>query len=118
MDLTLVVLVVALPVVVLIAWGMWLIFAALIAKWHGPAGLAAVRHVADSFRPREWALLIPRQVLSSALAALATARGGAPAAGPVAGGGAPPDNGAPLPVAPPAPEQPALPQAELPPPAP
>jgi hypothetical protein len=59
---TIVVLVVALPVVVLIAWGMWLGFAALIAKWHGPQGLEAVRHVADGFQPREWALLIPRQL--------------------------------------------------------
>jgi hypothetical protein len=71
---TIVVLVVALPVVVLIAWGMWLGFAALIVKWHGPQGLEAVRHVADGFQPREWALLIPRQVLSSALTALDSAR--------------------------------------------
>jgi len=79
MDLTIIAIVVGLPVVVLIAWGMWLTFAALIAKWHGPAGLEAVRHVAHGFRPREWALLIPRQALSSALSVLAATRGVAPA---------------------------------------
>jgi hypothetical protein len=47
-------------------------FAALIAKWHGPQGLEALRHVADGFQPREWALLIPRQGLSSALTVLFT----------------------------------------------
>jgi hypothetical protein len=39
MSWMIVVLVVALPVVVLIAWSVWLGFAALIAKWHGPQGL-------------------------------------------------------------------------------
>jgi hypothetical protein len=78
MSWIIVVLVVALPVVVLIAWGMWLGFAALIVKRHGLEGLEAVRHVADGFQPREWALLIPRHVLLSALAALNPARPAAP----------------------------------------
>src|SRR5215216_2071487 len=67
MSWPIVVLLIALPTVVLIAWALWLIFAALIAKWHGPSGLAAVRHVAEGFKPREWALLIPRGALMSGL---------------------------------------------------
>jgi hypothetical protein len=74
MEWTIIVLAVALPVVVLIAWGMWLAFATVIAKWHGPTGLEAVRHVADGFSPRDWALLIPRQMISSAFSALAALR--------------------------------------------
>jgi hypothetical protein len=72
MNWTVVALVAVLPTIVLLAWGMWLGFGILVAKWHGPDGLKAVRHVADGFRPREWALLGPRQVLSSALATLST----------------------------------------------
>ncbi len=41
--------------VVLIAWTMWLIFAAFVVKWHGPEGLKAIKPVVAEFRPREWA---------------------------------------------------------------
>lgn len=74
-SLATVVAVIALPAVVLVAWGMWLAFAALIAKWHGVDGLKAIRHVSDGFHPRDWALLIPRQSLASALNLLSNLRG-------------------------------------------
>ncbi|GIG03226.1 hypothetical protein Cci01nite_83190 [Catellatospora citrea] len=66
MDWTIVIVVIALPVVALAAWGMWLVFAAHVARSHGLPGLRALRYVADGFRPREWALLIPRRVISTA----------------------------------------------------
>jgi hypothetical protein len=58
---TAVILVATVPLVVLMAWTAWLIFAALVVKWHGPEGLRAIKPVATGFRPREWALLVPRQ---------------------------------------------------------
>lgn len=68
---------IVIPVVVLIAWAMWLYFAATIAKHHGIAGLKAIQHVSDGFRPREWALLIPRQWLGSVFTQLCGIRGDA-----------------------------------------
>jgi hypothetical protein len=68
MSWTIVILVVVLPALVaLAAWAMWLGFAALVVRWHGPQSLEAVRHVAEGFQPREWVLLISRQVQSSTL---------------------------------------------------
>lgn len=61
------VLVLALPTTVLVAWAMWLGFALLIAKWHGPDGLKAVRYVANGFRPQDWALLVPRRSAGNAI---------------------------------------------------
>jgi hypothetical protein len=84
-----VVAVIVLPVVVLIAWGMWLTFAALIAKWYGIDGLKTLRHVSDGFHPRDWALLIPRQGLAGMSTMLSTMRGAATARSP----------GSPIPIA-------------------
>jgi len=103
---TVIILMAVLPAVVLIAWSMWLLFAALVVKWHGPEGLKAIKPVAAGFQPREWALLLPRQVLSTALSALIKLRPDgtqrpptpavesvqpAPAASPIPGAGPPPD---------------------------
>ena len=49
--------VVGLPVIVLIAWAMWLTFATLMARWYGIEGLKNVHKVAAGFRPLEWASL-------------------------------------------------------------
>jgi len=51
----------ALPLIVLVAWGMWLLFAAHVASRHGIDGLKAIRPFVDGFRPRDWARLIPGQ---------------------------------------------------------
>jgi hypothetical protein len=45
------------PTIVLVAWAMWLCFAALMAKWHGIEGLKAAAAVGRGFRPLEWASL-------------------------------------------------------------
>jgi hypothetical protein len=49
--------VMGLPTIVLVAWAMWLCFAALMAKWHGVEGLKAMSGVGRGFRPLEWASL-------------------------------------------------------------
>jgi hypothetical protein len=58
MTWTLAVLAVALPVVVLAAWALWLLFNYLIAKHHGIEGLKATPPIATAFRPGDWADLI------------------------------------------------------------
>lgn len=57
------------PVVVLVAWALWLLFNCLIAKWCGAAGLKATPPIAIAFRPREWAPLVPRQLISRLISA-------------------------------------------------
>lgn len=52
-----IVVVMGLPTIALIAWTIWLVFAVLIAKWHGIDGLKAVPKVSAGFRPVEWASL-------------------------------------------------------------
>jgi hypothetical protein len=52
-----VVTIVGLPAIALVAWAMWLGFAALIAKWYGIEGLKVIDKVGSGFRPREWASL-------------------------------------------------------------
>lgn len=62
---TIVVTVMGLPVIVLIAWIMWLAFAALMAKWHGIDGLKAAPKIGRAFRPVEWASLAHKPQSSS-----------------------------------------------------
>lgn len=53
--------VLAAPVLLaLVAWVSWLLFNLIIAKWHGVEGLKATPAIAQAFRPRDWAVLIPR----------------------------------------------------------
>jgi hypothetical protein len=59
------VVVMGLPTIVLIAWTMWLGFAALMAKWHGIDGLKAAPEISAGFRPVEWAALGHKSRLAS-----------------------------------------------------
>lgn len=60
MDTWTLVLTVTPVVLVLIAWITWLLFNLIIVKWHGLEGLKSTPGVAQAFRPRDWAVLIPR----------------------------------------------------------
>lgn len=53
------------------AWGLWLRFNRVIAKWYGLEGLKATPPIAAAFRLRDWVFLIPklRERLSTDLAA-------------------------------------------------
>ncbi len=60
-----IVVVMGLPTIVLIAWAIWLGFAALMAKWHGIEGLKAAPEIGAGVRPVEWAALGRKSRLAS-----------------------------------------------------
>ena len=65
MSGTIIAVVMGLPTLVVIAWIMWLVFAALMAKWYGLEGLKAVPKIGAGFRPSEWATLGRRPQLDA-----------------------------------------------------
>jgi hypothetical protein len=46
--------IVAPPTIALLAWALWLLFNAIIARWYGPDGLKSTPQIARVFRPRQW----------------------------------------------------------------
>jgi hypothetical protein len=52
--------IVAPPVVALLAWALWLLFNAIIARWYGLDGLRSTPQIARVFRPRQWARPLSR----------------------------------------------------------
>lgn len=58
MNLT--VAIVAPSTIALLAWALWLLFNAIIARWYGPDGLKSTPQIARVFRIRQWARPLSR----------------------------------------------------------
>lgn len=61
MNLT--VAIVAPPTIALLAWALWLLFNAIIARWYGLDGLKSTPQIARVFRPRQWVRPLSRDTV-------------------------------------------------------
>ncbi len=60
------------PLTALFAWAMWLVFVAIVVRAHGLEGFKAMKTMVADFRLRDWALLVPSQVITAAISAIAS----------------------------------------------